>query len=79
MQGNAFYPLISARVTKVNGATPDPQEDLNSDAERGTLAGGGGDDAEGESAKGAARVGLSVGYGQGETNAAGASSGKEAS
>ena len=79
VQGNAFYPLISARVTKVNGATPDPQEDLNSDAERGTLAGGGGDDAEGESAKGAARVGLSVGYGQGETNAAGASSGKEAS
>ena len=72
VQGNAFYPLISARVTKVNGATPDPQEDLNSDAERGTLAGGGGDDAEEESAKGAARVGLSVGYGQGETNAAGA-------
>jgi putative ABC transport system permease protein len=79
VQGNAFYPLISARVTKVNGATPDPQEDLNSDAERGTLAGGGGDDAEEESAKGAARVGLSVGYGQGETNTAGASSGKEAS
>ena len=79
VQGNAFYPLISARVTKVNGATPDPQEDLNSDAERGTLAGGGRDDAEEESAKGAARVGLSVGYGQGETNAAGASSGKEAS
>ncbi|MDB9789725.1 ABC transporter permease [Gammaproteobacteria bacterium] len=81
VQGNAFYPLISARVTKVNGATPDPQEVLNSDAERGTLAGGGGDDAEEESAKGAARVGLSVGYGQGETNAAGAgaSSGKEAS
>lgn len=77
VQGNAFYPLISARVTKVNGATPDPQEDLNSDAERGTLAGGGGDDTEEESAKGAARVGLSVGYGQGETNAAG--SGKEAS
>ena len=79
VQGNAFYPLISARVTKVNGATPDPQEDLNSDAERGTLAGGGGDDAEEESAKGAARVGLSVGYGQGETNAAGASSDNNAS
>ena len=73
VQGNAFYPLISARVTKVNGATPDPQEDLESDAERGTLAGGG-DDAEDESAKGAARVGLSVGYGQGETNAAGSGS-----
>ncbi|MDA8601552.1 hypothetical protein N9L89_01960 [Gammaproteobacteria bacterium] len=73
VQGNAFYPLISARVTKVNGATPDPQEDLDSDAERGTLAGGG-DDAEDESAKGAARVGLSVGYGQGETNAAGSGS-----
>ena len=73
VQGNAFYPLISARVTKVNGATPDPQEDLDSDAERGTLAGGG-DDAEEESAKGAARVGLSVGYGQGETNAAGSGS-----
>lgn len=80
VQGNAFYPLISARVTKVNGATPDPQEDLDSDAERGTLAGGG-DDAEDESAKGAARVGLSVGYGQGETNAAGsgAGSGNESS
>lgn len=74
VQGNAFYPLISARVTKVNGATPDPQEDLDSDAERGTLAGGG-DDSEDESAKGAARVGLSVGYGQGETNAAGSGSG----
>jgi putative ABC transport system permease protein len=73
VQGNAFYPLISARVTKVNGATPDPQEDLDSDAERGTLAGGG-NDAEDESAKGAARVGLSVGYGQGETNAAGSGS-----
>ena len=70
VQGNAFYPLISARVTKVNGATPDPQEDLESDAERGTLAGGG-NDAKDESAKGAARVGLSVGYGQGETNSAG--------
>lgn len=82
VQGNAFYPLISARVTKVNGATPDPQEELSSDAERGTLAGGGGD-ADDESAKGAARVGLSVGYGQGEANAAGSNSGvgsgKEAS
>jgi putative ABC transport system permease protein len=69
VQGNSFYPLISARVTKINGATPDPQDELESDAERGTLAGGG-DDTEEDAAKGAARVGLSVGYGQGEANAA---------
>lgn len=68
VQGNAFYPLISARVTAVNGAAPDPQEDLDSDAERGTLAGGG--DSEEDAAKGAARVGLSVGYGQGEVQSA---------
>lgn len=35
--GNNFYPLISARVTKVNGAEPDPQTDLGSDAESSSL------------------------------------------
>ena len=35
--GNNFYPLISARVTAVNGEWPDPQAELDSDAEAGTL------------------------------------------
>lgn len=34
---NAFYPLISARVTMINGNLPDPQEDLNADSEGSTL------------------------------------------
>lgn len=34
---NAFYPLISARVTAVNGALPDPQEDLETDGDRSSL------------------------------------------
>ncbi|MDF1766488.1 MAG: ABC transporter permease [Gammaproteobacteria bacterium] len=67
VQGNAFYPLISARVTKINGAEPDPQDDLDSDAERGTLAGGAqSNDEDEEQTKGAARVGLGIGYGQGD-------------
>ncbi len=68
VQGNAFYPLISATVTKVNGAVPDPEEEMESDRERGTLAGGAEDDDEAP-AKGAARMGLGVGYGQGEQSA----------
>jgi len=35
--GNAFYPLISARVTMVNGELPDPQEDLEAVEGQGTL------------------------------------------
>lgn len=37
--GNAFYPLISARVTTVNGDIPDPPEDLDSE-ESSTLTEG---------------------------------------
>ncbi len=37
VNANAFYPLISARVTAVNGSLPDPQQDLVSEADRGTL------------------------------------------
>lgn len=37
VNSNAFYPLISARVTAVNGALPDPQEDLDGDGERSSL------------------------------------------
>ena len=39
--GNTFFPLISARVTTVNGSQPDPQEALGSDAEGGSLTEGG--------------------------------------
>ena len=35
--GNAFYPLISARVTAINGDLPDPQGDLGADGEANTL------------------------------------------
>ncbi len=34
---NAFYPLISARVTAVNGNTPAPQEDLETEGQRSSL------------------------------------------
>jgi putative ABC transport system permease protein len=37
IEGNAFYPLISARVSLINGALPDPQDELSSDDDRGTL------------------------------------------
>ncbi len=39
VNSNAFYPLISARVTAVNGALPEPQ-DLDAEGERSTLAEG---------------------------------------
>lgn len=71
VQGNAFYPLISATVTKINGAVPEPEVDMDSDRERGTLAAGAEDEEEAP-AKGAARMGLGVGYGQGEQNTAAA-------
>ena len=35
--GNAFYPLISARVTAINGDLPKPNEDQQTDEARGTL------------------------------------------
>ena len=35
--GNAFYPLISARVTTINGDLPNPQGDLDADGEANTL------------------------------------------
>ncbi len=37
VQSNAFYPLISARVTRVNGDLPDPQGELGADGGGGTL------------------------------------------
>jgi putative ABC transport system permease protein len=37
VEGNAFYPLISARVNTVNGVIPQPEEDLESSSERGNL------------------------------------------
>ena len=37
IQHNAFYPLISARVTRVNGDLPDPQGKLGADDGGGTL------------------------------------------
>lgn len=37
VEGNAFYPLISARVNTVNGVIPEPEEDLESASERGNL------------------------------------------
>ena len=36
VEGNAFYPLISARVTRVNGDVPNPQDE-GEDIGRGTL------------------------------------------
>jgi len=36
VEGNAFYPLISARVTRINGDLPDPQDE-GEDIGRGTL------------------------------------------
>lgn len=35
--GNAFYPLISARVNTINGDVPDPQTDLDGDEGGSTL------------------------------------------
>lgn len=37
ISGNAFYPLISARVSTVNGAVPNPDEDMDADESSGTL------------------------------------------
>lgn len=35
--GNAFYPLISARVSTINGSVPDPQTDMDEDEGGNTL------------------------------------------
>ena len=35
--GNTFYPLISARVTAINGDEPNPREDLETDADSSSL------------------------------------------
>ncbi|MDG2117474.1 MAG: ABC transporter permease [Gammaproteobacteria bacterium] len=40
IRGNAFYPLISARVERVNGKDPEPQGEMGDGGERTTLAGG---------------------------------------
>ncbi|MBT8145386.1 MAG: FtsX-like permease family protein [Gammaproteobacteria bacterium] len=37
VEGNAFYPLISARVTRVNGEYPNPQNEGEEDVGGGTL------------------------------------------
>lgn len=41
--GNAFYPLISARVSTINGSVPDPQTDMNEDDGGNTLTEGAGE------------------------------------
>lgn len=51
VNANAFYPLISARVTAVNGVEPDPQDDLQTEADRGTLTESGQQDEELETAE----------------------------
>lgn len=38
IQSNAFYPLISARVTAVNGSIPEPQDELDAEGQRSSLA-----------------------------------------
>jgi len=35
--GNTFYPLISARVTAINGDEPNPQDELETDADSSSL------------------------------------------
>jgi putative ABC transport system permease protein len=40
IRGNAFYPLISARVERVNGKDPEPQGEMGEGGERTTLSGG---------------------------------------
>ena len=40
IRGNEFYPLISARVERVNGNDPEPQGEMGEGGERKTLAGG---------------------------------------
>lgn len=44
--GNTFYPLISARVTTINGNLPDPQDELESDADSRSVTDSGSRDEE---------------------------------
>ena len=37
IQGNAFYPLISARITSINGELPNPEDDEDDEPESGTV------------------------------------------
>ncbi len=37
ISGNTFYPLISARVSAINGAVPDPDEDIDAEESSGTV------------------------------------------
>lgn len=43
ISGNAFYPLISARVSTVNGSVPDPQTDMDEEEGGNTLTEGAGE------------------------------------
>ena len=67
--GNAFYPLISARVTAINGDLPDPQGDLGADGEANTLTESAQSD-QGETDEAAAQRG-SQAEGRGETRVRG--------
>ena len=67
--GNAFYPLISARVTAINGDLPDPQGDLGADGEANTLTESAQSD-QGETDEAAAQSG-SQAEGRGETRVRG--------
>ena len=67
--GNAFYPLISARVTAINGDLPDPQGDLGADGEANTLTESAQSD-QGEADEAAAQSG-SQAEGRGETRVRG--------
>ncbi len=51
VQGNAFYPLISARVLSINGELPDPQDELEADEDNSTVARGSDTGAEEEGAE----------------------------
>lgn len=55
VDANAFYPLISARVTAVNGSEPNPQGDLQDEDDRGTLTESGQEDEELEAEAGEAQ------------------------
>ncbi len=43
ISGNTFYPLISARVKTINGADPQPQDELGDEESSGTLTEGAGE------------------------------------
>lgn len=43
ISGNTFYPLISARVNTINGAVPDPDDDMEAEESSGTVTEGAGE------------------------------------